>query len=143
MGDVNEANKQVISQFRAQGGVVGGPFEGKHLLLLHTVGRRTGRKRVNPLVYAVDGDGFLVCGSSRGADRDPAWVGNVAAMTEVTIEVGERILRATPTVVTHVSSEWERLYGIWSAYWPDSAQYAARTSRRFPVVRLQPVASDD
>jgi deazaflavin-dependent oxidoreductase (nitroreductase family) len=140
MVDVNEVNRQIIGQFRAQGGIVGGPFEGKHLLLLHTVGRRTGLQRVNPLVYAADGDSFLVCGSSRGAEKDPAWVGNVTAMAEVTIEVGENILRATPTVVTHASPEWERLYGIWSAYWPDSAHYETRTSRRFPIVKLEPVA---
>ncbi|MGW2939547.1 nitroreductase/quinone reductase family protein [Streptomyces sp. NPDC001156] len=140
MGDVNEVNRRIIGQFRAHGGIVGGPFKGKHLLLLHTVGRRTGLQRVNPLVYAADGDSFLVCGSSRGAKKDPAWVGNVTAMPEVTIEVGEDILRAIPTVVTHASSEWERLYGIWSAYWPDSAHYETRTSRRFPIVKLEPVA---
>ncbi|OIJ94576.1 nitroreductase/quinone reductase family protein [Streptomyces colonosanans] len=142
MGDVNEVNKRIIGQFRAQGGIVDGPFEGKHLLLLHTVGRRTGQERVNPLVYAADGESFLVCGSSRGAEKDPAWVGNVADMSEVTIEVGRRILRATPTVVTHTSPEWERLYGIWSQYWPASAQYESKTSRKFPIVRLDPVASN-
>ncbi|MGW3497914.1 nitroreductase/quinone reductase family protein [Streptomyces sp. NPDC001020] len=142
MGDVNEVNARVIGQFRAQGGVVGGHFEGKQLLLLHTVGRRTGQQRVNPLVYAADGESFLVCGSSRGAEKDPAWVSNVAEMSEVTIEVGERVLSATPTVVTHTSPEWERLYGIWSEYWPASAQYESKTSRKFPMVKLVPVASD-
>ncbi|MET8950620.1 nitroreductase/quinone reductase family protein [Streptomyces sp. NPDC004393] len=141
MGDVNEVNKRVISQFRAQGGVVGGHFEGKHLLLLHTVGRRTGLARINPLVYAADGDDLLVCGSARGAEKDPAWVGNVAVMSEVTVEVGSRILRATPTVVTPGSPEWERLYGIWSAYWPDSMEYETKTGRRFPIVKLEPVTS--
>ncbi|MEU6096713.1 nitroreductase/quinone reductase family protein [Streptomyces sp. NPDC047079] len=140
MGDVNEVNKRIIGEFRARGGIVSGHFEGKHLLLLHTVGRRTGQARVNPLVYAADGDSLLVCGSSRGADKDPAWVGNVAVMSEVTIEVGERVLRATPTVVTHASPEWERLYRIWSAYWPESVQYETKTSRRFPIVKLEPVA---
>ncbi|MFJ5531677.1 nitroreductase/quinone reductase family protein [Streptomyces sp. NPDC093261] len=142
MGDVNEVNKRVISQFRAQGGVVGGLFEGKHLLLLHTIGRRTGQARINPLVYAADGDNLLVCGSARGAEKDPAWVGNVAVMPEVTVEVGRRILRATPTVVTHGSPEWERLYGVWSAYWPDSVEYETKTSRRFPMVKLVPVAAE-
>lgn len=141
MGDVNEVNKRVIGQFRAQGGAVGGLFEGKQLLLLHTVGRRSGRERVNPLVCAVDGDRFLVCGSARGADKDPAWVANVAAMTEVTIEVAGHTLRARPMVVPHTSPEWERLYGIWSAYWPDSTHYESRTSRKFPVVTLEPVPS--
>ncbi|MGW1158819.1 nitroreductase/quinone reductase family protein [Streptomyces sp. NPDC002513] len=141
MGDVNEVNKRIIGQFRAQGGVVGGLFEGKHLLLLHTVGRRTGQARINPLVYAADGDNLLVCGSARGAEKDPAWVGNVAVMPEVTIEVGELTLTATPTVVPHGSPEWERLYGIWSAYWPDSTEYETKTSRRFPIVKLEPAPS--
>ncbi len=66
---------------------------------------------------------------------------NVAAMSEVTIEVGDRVMNATPTVVLHPSPAWERLYGIWSAYWTDSAHYEAKTSRKFPIVRLQPVAS--
>ncbi|MEU6217889.1 nitroreductase/quinone reductase family protein [Streptomyces sp. NPDC047022] len=136
---MNDVNRRIIGQFREQGGRVGGHFEGARLLLLHTVGRRSGRARVNPLVYAVDGASFLVCGSSRGAEIDPAWVANVAAMREVTVEVGDRVLRATPTVVRHASPDWERLYGIWSASWPDSAEYETRTTRRFPVVRLEPV----
>ncbi|MEU8589001.1 nitroreductase/quinone reductase family protein [Streptomyces sp. NPDC048664] len=140
--DVNDVNRRIIGEFRERGGQVGGHFEGARLLLLHTVGRRTGRARVNPLVYAVDGDGYLVCGSSRGAHVDPAWVANAAAMSEVTVEVGDRVLRATPTVVTHPSSNWERLYGIWSASWPDSAEYERRTTRRFPVLRLDPVPAD-
>jgi deazaflavin-dependent oxidoreductase (nitroreductase family) len=143
MADVNEVNKRIIAEFRAGGGTVGGAFEGKHLLLLHTVGRYTGEERVNPLVYAADGDCFLVCGTARGAERDPAWVGNVAAMPVVTIEVGDQILKATPTVVTHASPDWERLYGIWAAYWPDSALYETRTTRKFPIVKLEPDASDD
>ncbi|MED7826597.1 nitroreductase/quinone reductase family protein [Streptomyces chiangmaiensis] len=141
MVDVQGVNERIIKEFRGRNGVVGGHFEGAQLLLLHTVGRRTGGERVNPLVYAVDGDGYLVCGSARGAEKDPAWVGNVAAMPEVIIEVGDRILRATPTVVTHASPEWERLYGIWSAYWTESEYYETRTSRKFPIVRLEPVAS--
>ncbi|MBW8698655.1 putative nitroreductase [Streptomyces sp. MBT84] len=141
MADVQGVNERVIDEFRCGNGAVGGRFEGAQLLLLHTVGRRTGRERVNPLVYAADGDGYLVCGSARGAENDPAWVANVAAMSEVTIEVGERVMKATPTVVLHPSPEWERLYGIWSAYWTDSAHYEAKTSRKFPIVRLQPVAS--
>ncbi|MFJ7902879.1 nitroreductase/quinone reductase family protein [Streptomyces sp. NPDC096198] len=140
MSGVNEVNKRIIGQFREQGGLVGGLFEGKHLLLLHTVGRRTGQPRINPLVYAADGASFLVCGSARGADKDPAWVSNVAAMTEVTIEVGVRTLRVAPTVVRPASPEWERLYGIWSAYWPDSMEYETKTSRRFPMVKLEPAA---
>ena len=70
-------NEQVIAEFRANAGVVGGHFEGKHLLLLHTIGRRTGQERVIPLVYTTVGDSYVVAGSQGGAEKDPLWVANV------------------------------------------------------------------
>lgn len=134
-------NDQVIETFRSNAGVVGGHFEGKRLVLLHYIGRRSGQERVTPLVAASDGDSYLVCASLGGADEDPLWVANVEAGSgETTIEVGDSTLQAKTTVVRPTSTEWERLYGIWKAYWPDAAQYEARTSRKFPMVRLDPVA---
>jgi deazaflavin-dependent oxidoreductase (nitroreductase family) len=79
-------NDQVIAEFRANAGMVGGHFEGKHLLLLHTIGRRTGQERVIPLVYTTVGDSYVVAGSQGGAEKDPLWVANVEAMPEITIE---------------------------------------------------------
>jgi deazaflavin-dependent oxidoreductase (nitroreductase family) len=135
-----DANAQLISAFRANAGVVGGPFEGKRLVLLHHIGRRSGQERVTPLVSATDGDAYLVCGSLGGAPNDPVWVGNVeAGPGETTIEVGDKTLRVKTTVVRSTSQDWERLYGIWSAYWPDSKQYETHTSRKFPIIRLEPV----
>ena len=61
-------NEQIITEFRANAGVVGGHFEGKHLLLLHTIGRRTGQERVIPLVYTTVGDSYVVAGSQGGAE---------------------------------------------------------------------------
>jgi deazaflavin-dependent oxidoreductase (nitroreductase family) len=141
MADANaDMNTQIISTFRASGGVVGGPFEGKRLVLLHHTGRRSGQERVTPLVCATDGDAYLVCGSLGGAPNDPAWVANIEdGPGETTIELGEQTLRAKTTAVRPTSPDWERLYGIWSAYWPDSKQYETHTSRKFPVVRLEPV----
>jgi deazaflavin-dependent oxidoreductase (nitroreductase family) len=134
-------NDQIIETFRTNAGVVGGHFEGKRLVLLHYVGRRSGQERVTPLVAASDGDSYLVCGSMGGADEDPQWVANVEAGSgETTIEVGDRTLRAETTVVRSTSPEWQRLYGVWKEYWPDAAQYETRTSRKFPIVRLDPVA---
>jgi len=134
-------NDQIIETFRANAGVVGGHFEGKRLVLLHYVGRRSGQQRVTPLVAASDGDSYLVCGSLGGADEDPQWVANIEAGSgETTIEVGDRTLRAKTTVVRSTSPDWPRLYGVWKAYWPDAAQYETRTSRKFPIVRLAPVA---
>src|SRR5882672_11462008 len=124
-------NDQIIETFRANAGVVGGHFEGKRLVLVHHVGRRSGEERVTPLVGASDGDSYLVCGSLGGAPEDPLWVANIEAGSgETTIEVGDHALRAKTTVVRPTSPEWARLYGIWKAYWPDAAQYETRTSRK-------------
>src|SRR5258705_781638 len=134
-------NDQIIETFRANAGVVGGHFEGNRLVVLHYVGRRSGQERVTPLVAAGDGDSYLVSGSADGADEAPLWVANVEAGSgETTIEVGDRTVRVKTTVVRSTSPQWQRLYGAWKAYWPVAAQYETRTSRRFPIVRLDPVA---
>ena len=96
---------------------------------------------MTPLVAATDGDAYLVVGSLGGAPKDPAWVANIEdGPGETTIEVGDRTLRATTTVVRPTSPDWERLYGIWAEYWPDAKEYEKRTDRKFPVVRLEPTA---
>jgi deazaflavin-dependent oxidoreductase (nitroreductase family) len=93
-------NDQIIETFRANAGVVGGHFEGKRLVLLHHVGRRSGQERVTPLVAASDGDSYLVAGSLGGGPEDPLWVANIEAGSgETTIEVGDRrfpIIRLQP-----------------------------------------------
>jgi deazaflavin-dependent oxidoreductase (nitroreductase family) len=135
-----DPNAPIIDTFRANAGVVGGHFEGKRLVLLHHIGRRTGQGHVAPLVSASDGDAYLVAGSLGGAPKDPVWVGNIeAGPGETTIEVGDRTLRVKTTVVRPTSPDWERLYGIWSAYWPDSKEYETHTTRKFPVIRLEPI----
>jgi deazaflavin-dependent oxidoreductase (nitroreductase family) len=141
MTDPNaDLNAPIIDTFRANAGVVGGHFEGKRLVLLHHIGRRTGQERVAPLVTASDGDAYLVAGSLGGAPKDPVWVGNIeAGPGETTIEVGDQTLRVKTTVVRPTSPDWERLYGIWSAYWPDSKEYETHTTRKFPVIRLEPI----
>jgi len=128
----------VIETFRANDGVVGGHWEGKTLILLHSVGRRSGKEYVNPLVAAPDGDGYVICGSLGGAPTDPQWVANLeAASGPVTIELGTDTLKADHTVVRPGDAEWERLYGIWREYWPDAAEYEKKTDRKFPVARLR------
>jgi deazaflavin-dependent oxidoreductase (nitroreductase family) len=131
-------NDTVIENFRANDGVVGAPWEGKTLVLLHTVGRRSGKEYINPLVAAPDGDGYVVCGSMGGAPTDPQWVGNLeAASGPATIELGPNKVKADYAVVRPGDAEWERLYGIWREYWPAAAEYETKTDRKFPVVRLQ------
>lgn len=139
-----ETNTEVIEAFRANAGVVGddvmgGHFTGKRLVLLHHVGRVSGKEYVTPLVAATDGDAYVICGSLGGAPKDPAWVANVEdGPGETTIELGDETIRVTTTVVRPTSPEWERLYGIWAEYWPDAKEYETHTERKFPVIRLEP-----
>lgn len=131
-------NDTVIENFRANDGVLGGHWEGKTVLLMHTIGPKTGREYVNPLVAAPDGDTWVVCGSAGGAPSDPQWVAALeAADGPLTIELGADTLSADVTVVRPGAPDWERLYGIWRAYWPDAADYETRTDRKFPVATVR------
>jgi deazaflavin-dependent oxidoreductase (nitroreductase family) len=136
---VNDFNEQTIAEFRANRGIVGGHFEGKRLVILHIVGRKTGTERLYPLVYTTDGDAMLVAGSMGGAPQDPQWVANIEAMPEVTVEVGERTVTAKPTVLRD-GPERERLYAKLVEYWPDFTEYETHTDRKFPVIRLDPIS---
>jgi deazaflavin-dependent oxidoreductase (nitroreductase family) len=135
---MNDFNASTIEEFRANKGVVGGHFEGKQLLILHVIGRKTGQERLNPLIYRTDGDSLIVVGSAGGAEQEPVWVRNVEEMSEITVEVGERTITAKPSVLRD-GPERDRLYATMVAYWPDFTQYETKTSRSFPVIRLDPI----
>lgn len=79
MTDANEHNNKIIDEYRAKGGKVGGYFEGSPLLLLHTIGVRTGQERVNPVMYQVDADQLAVFASNAGAPTHPDWYHNLLA----------------------------------------------------------------
>ena len=97
---------------------------------------------VTPLVAAKDGDAYLICGSMGGAPADPVWVGNIeAGAGETTIELPGETVRARTTVFRPDGADWQRVYGIWSAYWPDSKEYETHTDRKFPIIRLEPVST--
>jgi deazaflavin-dependent oxidoreductase (nitroreductase family) len=140
---MSELNDQVIAEFRNSSGVVrdamGGHFKDVRLLLLHHAGRRSGAEYVTPLLYAASGRSFLVAGSNGGAQLEPAWVANVEASPEVIVEVGERTLKATGTVLRE-GPERDALYQVLVGIWPDMLQYETSTSRKFPVLRLDPSA---
>ena len=128
-------NDTVIESFRAADGVLGGHWEGKKTLLLHTPGRKSGKEFVNPLVAAPDGDSYIVCASAGGAPTDPQWLANLEALNgPVTVELGADTVQADHRVVRPGrDDDWERLYGVWRAYWPDAAEYEKNTDRKFPV----------
>ena len=139
---MTELDDQVVAEFRANAGVVldamGGHFSSIHLLLLHNTGWRTGKQYVTPLLYVEDGDRYVLIGSNGGAEKEPAWVANVAAEAEVLIEVGERMLTATPTILRN-GAERDRLHAAAVADRPDILEYQTDTTRTFPLIVLNPV----
>jgi len=133
---MSDFNAGIIEEFRANDGKVGGPFEGAPLLLLHTVGAKTGQERVNPVMYRKVGDNYAVFASKAGAATNPDWYHNLMTNPRVSAEIGTQTL----PLVARVASGDEREQ-IWSAHKaanPGFAQYEAKTSRQIPVVILEP-----
>lgn len=131
-------NAKIIAEFRANQGRVGGQFAGHELLLLTTVGARSGQERVNPLAFARDGECYVVAASAAGAPSNPAWYHNIRANPEVTVELGTETFRATATPVD-AGPERDRLYAAMVALMPGFAEYEQRTDRTIPVVVLSRV----
>ncbi len=100
MSDRNDWNRQTIEAFRANGGKVGGMWEGRPLLLLTTTGAKSGQRRTNPVMYMRDGDRLLVFASKGGAPTNPDWYHNLLAHPEVTAEVGGETYDAIATPLT-------------------------------------------
>lgn len=134
MSDMNDFNTQIIEEFRANGGVVGGPFAGAPILLLTTKGAKSGLERVNPVVARVDGDDLYVFASKAGAPTNPDWFHNLVANPEVTAEFGTDTFAATAEVLDQ--EDRDRVYAAQAAEFPNFAEYQAGTDRVIPVVRL-------
>ncbi|MET7754362.1 nitroreductase/quinone reductase family protein [Streptomyces sp. NPDC005389] len=139
-------NRQVIEEFRANGGRVGGMFEGAALLLLTTTGARSGRAHTNPAVYVRDGARLLVFASNAGGPKHPAWFHNLSADPYVTVELGTpegTVERFGATAVVTAGEERDRLYAEQAARDPGFAAYQAATDRIIPVVALHRVDLGD
>jgi deazaflavin-dependent oxidoreductase (nitroreductase family) len=133
--DMREINVHVIEEFRANGGKVGGMFEGAPLLLLTTTGAKSGRELVSPLVMTAEDDRWLIYASVGGADHHPAWYHNLVANRDVTVEVGTERFPARARVVT--GEERDRLYAEQASRMTNFREYQERTSRVIPVVELR------
>lgn len=127
-------NQRNIAEFRANHGQLGGNFTGAPVLLLHTVGARSGQPRVNPMMYLADGDRYLVFASKAGADSNPDWYWNLRANPDVTIEVGDETVAVHATELT--GAERDQKYGVQSERYPGFAEYQQKTSRKIPVIAL-------
>jgi deazaflavin-dependent oxidoreductase (nitroreductase family) len=135
---MTDFNTKVIEEFRANGGKVGGNFEGAPLVLMTTTGAKSGAQRTNPVVYFKDGDRVYVIASYAGADNHPAWYHNLKANPELTVEIGTDKYEAKATQVAD-EAERDRLYAQAVAQMPGFGDYEKKTTRRIPVVHLDRV----
>jgi deazaflavin-dependent oxidoreductase (nitroreductase family) len=132
-------NAQIIEEFHANEGRVGGMFEGKPLLLLHHTGAKSGQSRVNPLAY-LDYDGrYVIFASKAGAPTHPSWYYNLEAHPNVTIEVGTDTIDVVASEAT--GDERERLYRTQAERIPQFAEYEQKTERVIPVIVLTPTTT--
>ena len=126
-----------VALYRASGGRVGGSYRGAPVLLLHHVGRKSGRERINALIYLRNGADLVIVASKGGSHKHPMWWLNLREMPETTVQVGGETQRVA---VRQMSSEekarvWPRLVEIYPPY----ADYQARSSRDIPVIGLSPI----
>lgn len=131
---INAFNQAIADEFRANGGKVGGQFEGANLLLLHTTGAKSGQPRVSPLAYFdIDGK-LIVIGSFAGAPVSPAWVHNLRANPSARVEVGTDAFDVTARELP--TDERDDLFDKVTAAAPGFAEYQAKTSRVIPLFEL-------
>jgi deazaflavin-dependent oxidoreductase (nitroreductase family) len=138
MSEMNDWNNKIIEEFRANGGKVGGPFEGAPLLLLHTTGAKSGQERVHPMMYRPTDGGYAVFASKAGAPTNPAWYHNLVANPDVQAEIGSQTLALRARVAGDAERE-----PIWTAQkteYPGFQEYEEKTTRRIPVVILEPAS---
>ncbi len=132
----NNWNQGIIDEFRANNGKVGGRFEGKTLLLLHTTGAKSHKPHVNPAAYVKDGDRYVVIASMGGAPTNPDWYYNIVANPTVTVEVGTEEFQAEAKVIKD-EAERARLYNKMAEMMPAFNGYRQKTSRVIPVITLE------
>jgi deazaflavin-dependent oxidoreductase (nitroreductase family) len=129
-------NSQIIDEFHANQGRVGGMFEGMPLLLLHHTGAKSGKERINPLAYQRDDGRYVIFASKGGAPTNPDWYHNLKAHPDVMIEVGTDSLDAVATEAG--GEERERLFRTQAERVPQFGEYQQKAGRVIPVMILTP-----
>lgn len=134
LDDINDFNRGIIEQFRANDGKVGPPFEGAPLLILHSTGAKSGKTRLAPIVFQQVGDSWAVFASKAGAPDNPDWYHNLVANPGATIELGTETVDVTARVLSgdERSEIWEKQKQLM----PGFAEYEAKTDREIPVIVL-------
>ena len=132
----NLFGEEHVRRYRETGGEVGHEWkEGSTILLLTTTGRTSGEPRTTPLIYAADGDRYVIVASKGGAPDDPGWYLNLSKTPEVELQVNDDVFRARASTVE--GAERERLWAEANEVWPHYEEYATKTDRKIPVVLLE------
>jgi F420H(2)-dependent quinone reductase len=122
--------------YRLSGGKIGGSMRGNPVLLLTTIGRKSGQERTWPLVYLADGDAIIVVASAGGQPQHPAWYLNLRAHPQVTVQIGDAVRAMVAS--TAQGDERAQLWARFTAAYPGFLGYQRKTSRELPVVVLRP-----
>jgi deazaflavin-dependent oxidoreductase (nitroreductase family) len=133
--DYREFNRNLIAEFRANGGRLSGPLAGEQLILLTTTGAKSGQPRTTPIAYTEDNGRLVIIASKEGSPNHPDWFHNLLANPEVTVELGAERFSARASVVAE--EERQRLFDQMAAQIPDFARYQEKTTRQIPVVILE------
>jgi deazaflavin-dependent oxidoreductase (nitroreductase family) len=134
--DISLVGAEHVRRYQESDGAVGYEWNGVSTLLLTTTGRRSGQPRTNALIFARDGDDYLIIASMGGAPDHPSWYLNLEAAPEAEIQVrGDHI----PVVARTASpAEKSRLWKVMTGIWPNYDTYQSRTDRDIPLVVLTP-----
>jgi len=127
-------NRQIIEEFRANGGKCGGQFEGNPMVLITMKGAKTGRELITPLSYCADGDDCIIFASAGGSPAHPAWYFNLVANPDIVLERGTEKYHAT-AVLTE-GEDRQQAFNAMVAAMPRFADYQASVEREIPVFRL-------
>jgi deazaflavin-dependent oxidoreductase (nitroreductase family) len=132
-------NTEIINEFRANDGKVGGYFAGAKLVLMTTIGAKSGEARTSPVMsFQRDGTVYVIA-SKAGADTNPAWYHNMLKNPQVGVELatdhGIEAYDATAEILPR--AERDRLYADFAAENPGFAEYEKKTTRVIPIVELR------
>jgi proline iminopeptidase len=132
----NLFGEEHVRRYRETGGDVGHIWkEGSTILLLTTTGRKTGEQHTTPLIYAEDGDRYVIVASKGGAPEDPGWYRNLDKTPAVELQVKDDVFPARAR--TAEGEERDRLWQKANEVWPHYAEYQEKTDREIPVVVLE------
>jgi deazaflavin-dependent oxidoreductase (nitroreductase family) len=134
---MNDFNKQIIEEFRANGGHVEAMGFGDSLIILHSIGAKTGKKRVNPVVAIPSDGGWLIAASKAGAPDNPGWYANLMAHPQTRIETGTSTVDVTATEI--VGDDYAEAWGRFTSQSDAFAEYEEKAgNRHIPVILLSP-----